>query len=113
MILPPRCIPALLSILFGFCYASPSLVPYQFHGDLRVFSIKKKLQAPATYQGVDFHSQALQMSRVDVSWDEDEPHRVRTLKQGFNPDQVCMLISFNLLQNQAGLLEASPIYIYI
>ncbi|XP_018488827.1 pre-rRNA-processing protein ESF1 [Raphanus sativus] len=48
-------------------------------------------EAPATYQGVDFHSQALQMSRVDVSWDEDEPHRVRTLKQGFNPDQLADL----------------------
>ncbi|KAJ0237284.1 Pre-rRNA-processing ESF1-like protein [Hirschfeldia incana] len=48
-------------------------------------------EAPATYQGLDFQSQALQMSKVNVSWDEDEPHRVRTLRQGFNPDQLAKL----------------------
>ncbi|CAH8324079.1 unnamed protein product [Eruca vesicaria subsp. sativa] len=48
-------------------------------------------EAPATYQGLDFQSQALQMSRVNVSWDEDEPHRVKTLNQKFNTDQLAEL----------------------
>ncbi|KAF8092316.1 hypothetical protein N665_0417s0013 [Sinapis alba] len=48
-------------------------------------------EAPATYQGLDFQSQALQMSRVNVTWDEDEPHRVKTLNQRFNPDQLAEL----------------------
>ncbi|CAN6889255.1 unnamed protein product [Brassica oleracea] len=48
-------------------------------------------EAPATYQGLDFQSRALQMSRVNFAWDEDEPHRVRTLNQRFNPDQLAEL----------------------
>ncbi|KAG2273403.1 hypothetical protein Bca52824_067958 [Brassica carinata] len=48
-------------------------------------------EVPATYHGLDFQSQALQMSKVNVSWDEDEPHRVRTLNQRFNPDQLAEL----------------------
>lgn len=50
------------------------------------------------------------MSRVNFAWDEDEPHRVRTLNQRFNPDQVCMLIS--LIFPLKICLEASHIYIY-
>ncbi|KAH0881731.1 hypothetical protein HID58_069125 [Brassica napus] len=54
-------------------------------------------EAPATYQGLDFQSRALQMSRVNFAWDEDEPHRVRTLNQRFNPDQngQDMVVEFN------------------
>ncbi|KAF3550383.1 hypothetical protein DY000_02003483 [Brassica cretica] len=35
--------------------------------------------------------QALQMSKAIVSWDEDEPHRVKTLNQKFSPDQLADL----------------------
>nr|XP_018486551.1 PREDICTED: ESF1 homolog [Raphanus sativus] len=31
------------------------------------------------------------MSKVNISWDEDEPHRVKTLTQKFNPDQLADL----------------------
>lgn len=31
------------------------------------------------------------MSKVNISWDEDEPHRVNTLTQKFNPDQLADL----------------------
>lgn len=48
-------------------------------------------EAPAAYQGLDFQSRALQMSKVNFTWDEDEPHRVRTLNQRFNPDQLAEL----------------------
>ncbi|KAH0928045.1 hypothetical protein HID58_020301 [Brassica napus] len=54
-------------------------------------------EAPAAYQGLDFQSRALQMSKVNFTWDEDEPHRVRTLNQRFNPDQndQDMVVEFN------------------
>ncbi|KAG2295306.1 hypothetical protein Bca52824_041975 [Brassica carinata] len=51
-------------------------------------------EAPANYQALDFQSQALQMSKVNVSWDEDEPHRVKTLTQKFNTDQLADLERF-------------------
>ncbi|KAJ7944121.1 pre-rRNA-processing protein esf1 [Quillaja saponaria] len=45
-------------------------------------------EAPANYEGLDFHTQALQLSKVPLSWDEDEPHRAKTLKRKFNADQL-------------------------
>ncbi|WZZ41769.1 hypothetical protein YC2023_038028 [Brassica napus] len=48
-------------------------------------------EAPANYQDLDFQSQALQMSKVTVSWDEDEPHRVKTLNLQFSPGQLADL----------------------
>lgn len=44
------------------------------------------------------------MSRVNFAWDEDEPHRVRTLNQRFNPDQVSMLFSL-IFPLKSGFLE--------
>jgi len=35
------------------------------------------------------------MSKVNLSWDEDEPHRIKTLNQKFNPEQVCIRV-YNL-----------------
>ena len=46
---------------------------------------------PADYEGLDFQTKALQQSRVQLSWDEDEPDRVKTLKRKFNADQVGVL----------------------
>ncbi|KAF9682156.1 hypothetical protein SADUNF_Sadunf05G0079400 [Salix dunnii] len=40
---------------------------------------------------LDFHTKALQHSNIPVSWDEDEPQRVKTLKQKFNADQLAEL----------------------
>uniref|UniRef100_A0A1J3F548 Pre-rRNA-processing protein esf1 n=1 Tax=Noccaea caerulescens TaxID=107243 RepID=A0A1J3F548_NOCCA len=48
-------------------------------------------EAPADYVGLDFLSRALQMSNVNLSWDEDEPHRVKTLNQKFKPHQLAEL----------------------
>lgn len=48
-------------------------------------------EAPAGYEGLDFQSRALQMSKVNLSWDEDEPHRIKTLNQKFNPEQLANL----------------------
>jgi hypothetical protein len=54
-------------------------------------------QAPADYEGVDFHTRALQHSKVQLTRDDDEPHRAKTLKQKFNADQVfcfCLYVFF-------------------
>ncbi|CAE5965793.1 unnamed protein product [Arabidopsis arenosa] len=48
-------------------------------------------EAPAGYEGLDFQSRALQLSKVNLSWDEDEPHRIKTLNQKFNPEQLANL----------------------
>ncbi|KAH9710808.1 NUC153 domain-containing protein [Citrus sinensis] len=48
-------------------------------------------EAPANYGGLDFFTKALQHSNVQLSWDDDEPDRVKTLKRKFNADQVAEL----------------------
>ncbi|EOA29500.1 hypothetical protein CARUB_v10013069mg [Capsella rubella] len=48
-------------------------------------------EAPAGYEGLDFQSRALQLSKVSLTWDEDEPHRIKTLNQKFNPEQLADL----------------------
>ncbi|XP_009767399.1 pre-rRNA-processing protein esf1 [Nicotiana tabacum] len=45
-------------------------------------------EAPADYEGLDFHTRALQHSNIELTWDEDEPQRIRTLKRKFNADQL-------------------------
>lgn len=44
--------------------------------------------APAGYEGLDFHNRALQHSNIDLTWDDDEPHRTKTLRRKLNPDQL-------------------------
>ena len=40
----------------------------------------------------------MQQSKLHLSWDEDEPDRVKTLKRKFNADQVGVFFNLNLLQ---------------
>lgn len=47
-------------------------------------------EVPASYGGLDFQTQALQHSKIDISWDEDEPGR-KTLKRKFTDDQLSEL----------------------
>ncbi|KAK2991893.1 hypothetical protein RJ640_011582 [Escallonia rubra] len=47
-------------------------------------------EAPTSYEGVDFHTRALQHSNIQLTWDEDEPQRSRSLKRKFNADQEFM-----------------------
>ncbi|WZZ41753.1 hypothetical protein YC2023_038012 [Brassica napus] len=37
------------------------------------------------------------MSKVTVSWDEDEPHRVKTLNQKFSSDQLLMRVNLMMV----------------
>ncbi|KAJ8545715.1 hypothetical protein K7X08_018298 [Anisodus acutangulus] len=48
-------------------------------------------EVPADYEGLDFHTRALQHSNIELTWDEDEPHRIRTLKRQFNDEQLADL----------------------
>ncbi|OVA16199.1 hypothetical protein BVC80_957g11 [Macleaya cordata] len=48
-------------------------------------------EAPTNYEGLDFHTRALQQSKVNLSWDEDEPQRAKALKRKFNADQLAEL----------------------
>uniref|UniRef100_A0A803KXE2 NUC153 domain-containing protein n=1 Tax=Chenopodium quinoa TaxID=63459 RepID=A0A803KXE2_CHEQI len=48
-------------------------------------------EAPADYEGLDFQTRALQQSNVTLSWDDDEPHRLKTLRRKFNDNQLAEL----------------------
>ncbi|GLT82595.1 hypothetical protein SLE2022_009580 [Rubroshorea leprosula] len=48
-------------------------------------------EEPAKYEGLYFQTQALQQSKIHLSWDEDEPQRVKTLKRKFNDEQLAEL----------------------
>ncbi|GAA0183405.1 hypothetical protein LIER_30821 [Lithospermum erythrorhizon] len=45
-------------------------------------------EAPPSYDGLDFETRALQQSKVDISWDDDEPQRKKALRRKFNDDQL-------------------------
>ncbi|XWS44502.1 hypothetical protein CRYUN_Cryun15aG0051100 [Craigia yunnanensis] len=48
-------------------------------------------EAPANYEGLNFHTQALQLSKIHLSWDDDEPQRGKILKRKFNAEQLAEL----------------------
>ncbi|KAK7376148.1 hypothetical protein VNO78_35002 [Psophocarpus tetragonolobus] len=48
-------------------------------------------EAPANYECKDFYSRALQHSEVNLTWDEDEPLREKTLKRKFTDEQLAQL----------------------
>ncbi|KAG9439062.1 hypothetical protein H6P81_019227 [Aristolochia fimbriata] len=45
-------------------------------------------EVPATYEALDFHTSALQQSKINLTWDEDEPQRQKIMKRRFNSDQL-------------------------
>lgn len=45
-------------------------------------------EVPTNYLAPDFHTRALQHSKVNIAWDDDEPLRVKTLHRKFEPDQL-------------------------
>ncbi|KAL8051900.1 hypothetical protein ABFX02_06G178100 [Erythranthe guttata] len=48
-------------------------------------------EAPADYEGIDFQTRALQHSNIHLTWDEDEPQRVKTMKRKLNDGQLAEL----------------------
>ncbi|KAE8661372.1 Nucleus isoform 4 [Hibiscus syriacus] len=49
------------------------------------------LHAPANYEGLNFQIQALQQSKINLSWDGDEPQRGKILKRKLNDEQLADL----------------------
>lgn len=49
-------------------------------------------QAPSNYEGIDFQTRALQLSKIDLTWDENEPHRAKKFKRKINTDEVFKLV---------------------
>ncbi|XP_020270549.1 pre-rRNA-processing protein esf1-like [Asparagus officinalis] len=45
-------------------------------------------EPPTSYNVPDFHTRALQHSKVNLTWEEDEPNRTKFLKRKFNTDQL-------------------------
>ncbi|RZC45168.1 hypothetical protein C5167_038126 [Papaver somniferum] len=45
-------------------------------------------EGPTNYEGIDFQTRALQHSNLELTWDEDEPQRIKALKRTFNADQL-------------------------
>lgn len=45
-------------------------------------------EAPTDYEGLDFQTRALQHSNIQLTWDEDEPQRSKTLKRKLNAEQL-------------------------
>ncbi|KAK1432613.1 hypothetical protein QVD17_09511 [Tagetes erecta] len=53
-------------------------------------------EAPANYEGIDFQTRALQLSKIDLTWDENEPQRTKKLKRKINVDQESMYVKDEL-----------------
>ncbi|KAJ4836910.1 hypothetical protein Tsubulata_034702 [Turnera subulata] len=45
-------------------------------------------EAPSNYEHLDFLTKPLQHTNPGISWDEDEPQRVKSLKRKFNAEQL-------------------------
>ncbi|KAG0469174.1 hypothetical protein HPP92_018502 [Vanilla planifolia] len=45
-------------------------------------------EAPTAYKEPDFHTLALQHSKVKLTWEADEPQRLKTLRRKFNADKL-------------------------
>lgn len=64
-------------------------------------------EAPADYEGLDFHTRALQHSNIELTWDEDEPQRIRTLKRQFNDEQLAdMELKEFLASDESGSADS-------
>ncbi|PIN20032.1 hypothetical protein CDL12_07290 [Handroanthus impetiginosus] len=48
-------------------------------------------EAPSDYEGLDFQTRALQQSNIQLTWDEDEPQRIKKLKRKLNDEQLAEL----------------------
>ncbi|XP_059294786.1 uncharacterized protein LOC132047819 [Lycium ferocissimum] len=64
-------------------------------------------EAPADYEGLDFHTRALQHSNIELTWDEDEPQHIRTLKRQFNDEQLADLELKEFLASDESESDAS------
>ncbi|XP_068657127.1 pre-rRNA-processing protein esf1 [Aristolochia californica] len=45
-------------------------------------------KVPSTYEALEFHTSALQQSKIHLTWEEDEPERQKIMKRKFNSKQL-------------------------
>jgi hypothetical protein len=50
------------------------------------------MQAPPSYKEPDFETRALHHSKVNPTWDDDEPDRKKILGRKFKEDQVKLIL---------------------
>ncbi|KAJ0753479.1 putative pre-rRNA-processing protein Esf1 [Helianthus annuus] len=66
-------------------------------------------EAPANYEGIDFQTRALQLSKIDLTWDENEPQRVKKFKRKINVDQESKYVKDeNELKELIASSESEP-----
>ncbi|KAK9129401.1 hypothetical protein Sjap_009888 [Stephania japonica] len=59
-------------------------------------------EVPTNYEGLDFHTRALQHSKPNLTWEEDEPQRSKILRRKFNADQLAKLELDEFLASDDG-----------
>ncbi|KAI4381792.1 hypothetical protein MLD38_007831 [Melastoma candidum] len=73
---------------------SPNVMDLRFIPDSMEFKHPphdNTTEVPENYDGKESETRALQQSKIDLTWDEDEPDRVKTLKRKFTADQLADL----------------------
>ncbi|KAJ2827162.1 pre-rRNA-processing protein esf1, partial [Coemansia sp. 'formosensis'] len=60
------------------------------------------MHVPEKYEPLDFASQALQHSRVKLTWDADEPTRMKMTRRAFTQDEIDSMDFGNLLASSSG-----------
>ncbi|KAJ2060863.1 pre-rRNA-processing protein esf1 [Coemansia sp. S146] len=85
--------------------ASANFFDLRFIPDDMQFDDKPKDEAmhvPEKYEPLDFSSQALQHSKVKLTWDADEPTRMKMTRRAFTQDEIDTMDFGNLLASSSG-----------
>ncbi|KAJ2489559.1 pre-rRNA-processing protein esf1 [Coemansia sp. RSA 2050] len=84
--------------------ASANFFDLRFIPDDMDFDDKPKDQAmhvPEKYEPLDFSTQALQHSKVKLTWDADEPTRMKMTRRAFTQDEIDTMDFGNLLASSS------------
>ncbi|KAJ2162054.1 pre-rRNA-processing protein esf1 [Coemansia sp. RSA 552] len=85
--------------------ASANFLDLRFIPDDMEFEHKPREEAvsrPEQYEPTSFTTQALQHSKVQLSWDADEPSRVKTTRRAFTQDEIDNMDFGNLLASSGS-----------
>ncbi|KAJ1647507.1 pre-rRNA-processing protein esf1 [Coemansia erecta] len=85
--------------------ASANFFDLRFIPDDMVFSDTPKDEAahvPEKYEPLDFATQAMQHSKVKLTWDADEPSRTKITRRAFTQDEIDNMDFSNLLASSSG-----------
>ncbi|KAJ1764689.1 pre-rRNA-processing protein esf1 [Coemansia sp. RSA 2526] len=84
--------------------ASANFFDLRFIPDGVTFDRKPKdeaIQMPEKYVPAEFSTQALQHSKVQLTWDADEPERVKTTRRAFTQEEIDNMDFGNLLASSS------------